>query len=79
MSVGTAELWTKVREREPVPLPEPKVRRAIRESRGLRQLDLADVVGVSDVAICRYETGEREPRGETRRRYAEALEELRRV
>jgi transcriptional regulator with XRE-family HTH domain len=71
-------LWSKVREREPIALPELKVRRAIRELRGLRQADLGEVIGVSAVAICRYETGEREPRGETRRRYAAALEELRR-
>jgi len=77
MDDGTARLWTKVREREPIQLPEPKVRRAIRVTRGLRQLDIGEVVGVSDAAICRYETGEREPRGGTRRRYAEVLEELR--
>jgi len=72
------DMISKVKARR-VPLPDPAVRRAIRLAAEAIEQDLADVVGVSRPTISRYETGQREPRGETRRRYAEALEALRRV
>lgn len=63
---------------QPIELPPPRQRRAIREARGIPQKALGRAVGVSGVAICRYENGDRDPQGETRRRYAEALRELQR-
>jgi DNA-binding transcriptional regulator YiaG len=59
-----------------VPLPPPEIRRARRVGAGLTQKRLAEPLGVSRVAVSRYETGAREPRGEIRRRYAEALEAI---
>ena len=61
----------------PAPLPEPDERVRIRVSAGVSQRALADVIGVTGVACHRYEHGQRTPRGETRRRYAEALAMLR--
>jgi DNA-binding XRE family transcriptional regulator len=60
-------------------LPSPGVRKALRIGAGLTQERLAAPVGVSRVAISRYENGLREPRGELRRRYIEALEAMRGV
>ena len=57
-------------------LPSAGIRRALRERHGLSQRRIAEAVGVSREAITKYEAGDREPRGETRRRYAEALDEL---
>lgn len=62
-----------------LPLPPPGVRKALRIGAGLTQERLAAPVGVSRVAISRYENGLREPRGELRRRYIEALEAMRGV
>lgn len=61
------------------PLPPPEVRRARRVSAGLTQEHVADAIGVSRVAVSRYEGGFREPRGTVRRRYVEALEAMRGV
>ncbi len=62
-----------------VPLPPPEVRKALRVGAGLTQERLAAPIGVSRVAVSRYESGLREPRGEVRRRYIEALEAMRGV
>lgn len=45
----------------------------LRQSRGLSQTELADAVGVTQVALHRYEAGEREPRAETVTALASAL------
>ena len=71
---GLAEL----REVLPIPLPPHPARRALRLAARISQNDLGRVIGVSGVAVCRYESGAREPRGVIRERYAAALEELRR-
>ncbi len=60
-------------------LPPINVRRAIRVAAGVTQGEVGALVGVTKVSICRYEAGKREPRGERRVRYVEALEALRRV
>ena len=59
-------------------LPEPERRKAIRVAAGVTQREVASLIGVTKVTIHRYESGDREPRGERRVRYAEALEALRR-
>jgi DNA-binding transcriptional regulator YiaG len=65
--------------RHRVELPPPPVRRAIRVAAGLPQQAVARAIEVSRATVTRYELGVREPRGDTRRRYAEALEQMRRV
>jgi DNA-binding XRE family transcriptional regulator len=62
-----------------IELPPPPVRRAIRVAAGLPQGAVARAIDVSRATVTRYELGVREPRGEVRRRYAEALERMRRV
>ncbi len=54
-------------------LPEPKTRRTLRVAAGITQSEVAEAVGVSRGAVCRWEAGSREPRGRTRRQYAEVL------
>lgn len=60
-------------------LPEPAVRRAIRQSGGLTLADFAQLLGVAKATISRWETGMREPQGEMRTAYAELLERLSQV
>jgi DNA-binding transcriptional regulator YiaG len=43
-------------------LPAPPVLRALREAAGLSEADVARVLGVSSVAVSRYERGQRTPR-----------------
>jgi DNA-binding XRE family transcriptional regulator len=62
-----------------IELPSPPVRRAIRVAAGLPQEAVARAIEVSRATVTRYELGVREPRGDTRRRYAEALQRMRRV
>lgn len=45
----------------------------LRGERGLTQEELAELVGVQQETVSRWETGEREPRGKTRRDLAAAL------
>lgn len=45
----------------------------LRNAKGWQQEKLAEVVGVSQVTISRWETGEREPRGKLRAKLADAL------
>jgi len=52
------------------------VARAIRLGAGISQADLAAVVEVARPSVARWELGTREPQGETRKRYAEALRQL---
>lgn len=66
------------RAEERVTLPTPEVRRAIRIAADLRLSELAAVLGVSVPAVSRYERGHREPRGDLRKAYADALEAMRR-
>lgn len=58
-------------------LPPPRLRRALRESGGLTQDDIAEVVGVRRASVSRWEAGLRTPRGRFLVAYAELLESLR--
>ena len=57
-------------------LPEPATRKALRQRAGLTQDTVARIVGVSRPMVTLYEAGSREPSGEHRRRYAEALKAM---
>lgn len=59
--------------RKRLELPPPAMRRHLREAAGLSQQDLADYLGVTRVSVGRWEAGERTPKGEHLRRYAESL------
>lgn len=60
-------------------LPKPPMCRAIRESAGASQAQVAEALAVDRVTVWRWEHGQRAPRGELRERYAALLEELREV
>jgi predicted transcriptional regulator len=60
----------------PLCLP-PRLRRTIRLAARATQQDVADVLRVSRVAVSRYETGDRGPRGEVRQRHVDVLRALR--
>jgi transcriptional regulator with XRE-family HTH domain len=57
-------------------LPDPGIRRLLREQAGLSQDELAGVLGVSRPAVTRWELGQRTPRGDLAERYAAALDRL---
>ena len=48
--------------------------RKIRLERGMKQIEVAEAVGLSDQAICTYEIGTREPSLDTLRKLAAVLE-----
>jgi transcriptional regulator with XRE-family HTH domain len=57
-------------------LPPPAFRRALRESAGLSQEDVAQAVGVRRESVSRWETGIRAPRGQLLVAYTEVLEAI---
>src|SRR5215210_2934734 len=57
-------------------LPEPALRRRLREEAGITQTDLATAIGVSRVTISRYESGRRRPRGKALLDYISLLSSL---
>jgi transcriptional regulator with XRE-family HTH domain len=57
-------------------LPSPELRRALRESAGLSQQEIADATGVTRQAISNYEAG-RTPQGPVLDRYVDVLRALR--
>jgi transcriptional regulator with XRE-family HTH domain len=57
-------------------LPEPPLRRLLRERAGLSQAEVAEALGVSRPAVTRWESGQREPRSAVRVAYVELLERL---
>jgi DNA-binding transcriptional regulator YiaG len=57
-------------------LPDPAVRRLLRERAGLSQDEVASVLGVSRPAVTRWETGKRTPRGLMLTQYVELLDRL---
>lgn len=54
-------------------LPSPKMARALREAAGLSQGRIAAALGVSRVAVYRWEGGLRKPRKKNRAAYAALL------
>jgi DNA-binding transcriptional regulator YiaG len=58
-------------------LPEPAQRLVLRKRAGLTQQELADIIGVTRVAICHWEKGRRVPDGKRLDAYIEALDALR--
>ena len=57
-------------------LPSPRTRRLLRERAHLSQRELAMVLGVSDAAVSRWESGLRQPSRRTLTAYVEVLERL---
>jgi transcriptional regulator with XRE-family HTH domain len=57
-------------------LPEPAVRRLLRERAGITQEEVAQVLGVDRASVSRYEAGIRDPRGDARKTYIELLDRL---
>jgi transcriptional regulator with XRE-family HTH domain len=57
-------------------LPEPAIRRLLRERARLSQADVAAVVGVDRASVARWELGSREPRGDLLDAYVEILDRL---
>ena len=74
---GTEELVQRVQLARS--LPDPKMRRAIREAAGATQLEVAKAVGVCRATIAHYERGAKTPRGEHLVRYVDVLRALREV
>ena len=54
----------------------PERARAVRVAAGVSQESIARTLGVNRESIARWESGERRPRGEVLRRYAELLDKL---
>lgn len=73
------ELLSKARDTRS--LPPPTVRRALRQSAGLSQHDVAVALEppVDAATVCRWENGHRHPRGRNLTSYARLLRELERV
>jgi DNA-binding XRE family transcriptional regulator len=67
------EITDKILERR---LPPPAVRREIRVGAGATQDEVATPCRVNRASVARWELGVREPRGETRIRYAKVLRQL---
>ena len=57
-------------------LPNPTIRRMLREEAGLTQQDIAETVGVKRSAVSRWEAGTRSPRSPAADRYADVLRGL---
>lgn len=75
-SIDFDSLIRKARAQRLLPVPERRL--AIRREAGLTQQDIASALNIESSAISRYESGQREPRGEVRRAYAELLDRLQR-
>jgi DNA-binding transcriptional regulator YiaG len=72
--INLDELLVTARQRRE--LPDPPLRRFIRERALLTQAEVAETLGVTDSAVCRWEAGRRTPRGVMKARYAELLGRL---
>jgi DNA-binding transcriptional regulator YiaG len=57
-------------------LPDPPMRRLVRERAGITQGDLAQVLGVDRATVSRWESGERDPRPAQLEGYLSALDRL---
>lgn len=75
LSGGLEFLRRRIQEQQD--LPSPDACRQMREACGLSTSDIAVALGVTAQAVRQWERGERAPRGDTRRRYVEAVRVLR--
>jgi DNA-binding XRE family transcriptional regulator len=57
-------------------LPDPTVRRHLRQRAGLSQETMARLLEVTRPSFSRYENGRRRPKDDVARRYARLLDEL---
>jgi transcriptional regulator with XRE-family HTH domain len=57
-------------------LPDPAIRRLLRERAGLTQAEVARALGVTKTAVVRWEAGARVPRLRVRTEYVALLERL---
>ncbi len=57
-------------------LPDPAIRRLLRERAGLTQQELADALDVARPTLTRWELSSRTPRGELLVRYLDVLDRL---
>ena len=57
-------------------LPEPAIRRMLRDRAQLSQADVAAAVGVDRATVSRWESGTREPRGDRLTTYVAILDRL---
>lgn len=57
-------------------LPEPVIRRLLRERAGLTQAAVAEALGVRRSAVTRWESGARSPRGALLEQYVLLLDRL---
>ena len=57
-------------------LPTPALARALRESAGVSQQQMADEIGVHWTTVSRWETGRRSPRGRVLVAYVALLQAL---
>lgn len=76
MTSKVEDLVERVRLRQQ--LPPPAMRRAIRESAGASQREVAEALQVSRQTLIRWECGARSPRPESAARYASLLLALQR-
>ena len=60
-------------------LPDPAIRRLLRERARVSQSEIAAVANVDRASVSRWESGAREPRGENLENYLEILDRLARV
>ena len=57
-------------------LPEPHLRRLVRERARVSQEDLAQTIGVNRSTVCRWESGQRSPRDANLAAYLDVLDRL---
>lgn len=57
-------------------LPDPHIRRLLRVQAGLSQAEVARALGIGRVAVTRYESGQRTPRGQLCVAYVRLLRRL---
>lgn len=74
MDTATDDLVARARARRTV-RDAPELVRSLRREAGLTLAEVGEALGVSHVAVRRWERGERVPRGDLARRYLDLLRE----